>query len=86
MSKFVNKTGTLGPYPGFTWEEHAKKDGWTEDSPFGYMICQQIKKGSCDHWDCSNEVSEEYHFCSKECYENWENENQYDSECEARGS
>lgn len=86
MSQFVNKTGMLGPYPGITWEEHARSNGWDEDCPFNYMVVQQIETGSCDHIGCGKQVDPEYQFCSKECFDEMEAEQIAEAEWEARVS
>jgi len=64
MSKFRNTTGTIGPYPGRTWEQEAEIYA---DKIFGYWVIEQIDVGKCDNIACHKPISEKYHFCSKEC-------------------
>jgi len=83
MAKLVNNTDSIGPYPGRTWEEEAEDVG---DSPFAFMVVAQIDKGKCDNWQCGKPIDEKHHFCSKKCYDFFNDECEMEGEWEARVS
>jgi hypothetical protein len=84
MAKLTNNTDSIGPYPGRTWEEEiAEKHA---DTIFGFMVHHQLERGKCDYHACGKPIPEEYHFCSPECQQDFEDDCAMENEWEARVS
>ncbi|MCE8163645.1 MAG: hypothetical protein I3273_07220 [Candidatus Moeniiplasma glomeromycotorum] len=89
-SKFFNKIENFTEYEKKNYEQHEKVDRkkWNETNPAGeifwpYIGCHYYGKGGqfCHQRDCRGHfVPQHGHFCSQECYDDWNGTINYDSQ------